>query len=156
MAVMGVVVVRRRPLCRLGELPCLAWLSLHTLLYLGVVAAAVALWELGLQRDLTRTLVTLIVAIAWCSPLLALLSLAAACCQGVLRVLADIRWYWFRMAALLLFAAPLPLFLLNVDGLAVALSVAAVQLVTALLIVQPREGPAGWADRDPTMGDHRW
>lgn len=152
---MGVDAFRCRPFYRLGELPCLAWLSLNTFLYLGVGAAAVALWDLGLRRDPTETLITVLAAVVLLSPLVALMGAAAACCLGMLRILSDLRWYWFRLAALLLFAAPLPLFLFHADGLAVALTVAAVQLMTALLIVQPREGPAGWADRDPAMEDHR-
>lgn len=153
---MGVNLVRWRPFDRLGELPLLAWLSLHVLLYLGVCTVGGILWGLGSGATPVGHLIMLSVVVVWLTPLVIMLSLPAACCLIVLRMLSDVRWYWFRLAAVLLFAVPLPLYVLHTSGPGMAVPAAAIQLVMALLIVQPREGPRGWADRDPTMDDHHW
>ncbi|MEU5672941.1 hypothetical protein ACGF3C_08900 [Micromonospora sp. NPDC047762] len=69
----------------------------------------------------------------------------------MLRLLSDVRWYWFRLAAILLFAAPFPLFVISAYGPPEALPVAAAQVLMALLIVQPRPNSGGWANRDPAL-----
>ncbi|MGK5737616.1 hypothetical protein [Micromonospora sp. URMC 103] len=155
---MDVDVFRCRPLHRLAELPAVPWLSIHVLLYLGVGVTGFVLWDLPPDRNLAEALVLMILGVVFVllSPGGALLGVAAAFCLGVLRLLSEVRWYWFRLAAILLFAVPFPLLLLSVYGPETALLVAAIQLAAALLIVQPRKRPGGWADREPAMEDHRW
>jgi ABC-type multidrug transport system permease subunit len=153
---MAVDVFRCRVLRGVAGLPFFRWLSLHVLLYLGVFAAASLLWDLGSGYSFSDALIGLIVGFGWSLPLVAVVSFAATVCLGALRLLTDARWYWFRLAALLLFAVPFPLLVLAEGGSQAALSVAVVQLATALLIVQPRRWPHGWAGRDPVMDEHRW
>ncbi|MBE1488580.1 hypothetical protein [Plantactinospora soyae] len=156
---MGVDVLRCRPLHRLAELPTALWLSIHVLFYLGLGAmgfAGYALWDLHPRTPLAESLSLMIIGVLWLSPLWVFVSVAATFCLGVLRLLSDVRWYWFRLAAVLLFAVPFPLFVLSVYGPEAALPVAGAQLATALLIVQPRKKPGRWADRDPAIEDHRW
>ncbi|MBF9132458.1 hypothetical protein I0C86_26420 [Plantactinospora sp. S1510] len=155
---MSAEVLPWRPLRRLAELPTVLWLGMHVLLYLGVGMAGYAgyaLWDLRPGAPLVDSLLLIVVGVVWLGPLWAFVSVAATFCLGVLRLLTDVRWYWFRLAAVLLFAVPFPLFVLSVYGPETALPVAGAQLATALLIVQPRKKPGGWADRDPAMEDHR-
>ncbi|AVT28412.1 hypothetical protein C6361_01640 [Plantactinospora sp. BC1] len=153
---MDVEALRCRPLRRLAGLPGPLWLTFHVLLYLGVGAVGIALWDVRSGAALSQTLAAMLVGVLWFSPLVVFVSVAATFCLGVLRLLTTARWYWFRLAAVLLFAVPFPLLVLGVNGPETALPVAAVQLATALLIVQPRRGSDGWADRDPVMRDHHW
>jgi hypothetical protein len=76
--------------------------------------------------------------VVWFSPLLAVMAVAASVCLGALRFMTDIRWYWFRLVAVLLFAVPVPLLTLVVAGPAAAVPVTAVQLAMALFIVRPQ------------------
>ncbi|MGC4744361.1 hypothetical protein ACLQ28_01670 [Micromonospora sp. DT201] len=155
---MGIDTLRRRPLDRLAELPWALWFGFHVLLYLGVWAVGFVVYALmdpPRGTAFAEDLLLIIIGIMFLAPLWALLSIAATVCLGVLRLLSDVRWYWFRLAAILLFAAPFPLFVLSTYGLQKALPVAGAQLVTALLIVQPRQNPGGWANRSPAMDDHR-
>ncbi|MEV4658380.1 hypothetical protein [Micromonospora sp. NPDC049301] len=151
--------VRRRPLHRLAELQWAGWLSLHVLLYLGLWLAGFVVYvlmDLPPGRALAEHLLLIIIGIMFLAPLWALLSVAATFCLGVLRLLSDVRWYWFRLAAILLFAAPFPLFVLSAYGPQKALPVAAAQVLMALLIVQPRTDPGGWANQVPALEDRRW
>ncbi|GIF66175.1 hypothetical protein Ais01nite_42100 [Asanoa ishikariensis] len=149
---MGDDVRQCQPIHRLAELPTAAWLSIHVLLYLCLSAVVFLLWDTPIS-SLTDILLAIVVGVAWLAPLWVFLSVAATFCLGVLRLLTDARWYWFRLAAVLLFAVPFPLLVLSVAGPAMALPVAGAQLATALLIVQPRRKPGLWADRAPAMGD---
>ncbi|MCG5442467.1 hypothetical protein NIE79_000245 [Micromonospora sp. NIE79] len=155
---MDIDALRRRPLDRLAELPWAPWFGLHVLLYLGVWSAGhlvYALMDSPPGTTLAEDLLLTALGIMLLAPLWALLSVAATFCLGVLRLLSDVRWYWFRLAAILLFAAPFPLFVFSAYGLQKALPVAGAQVLTALLIVQPRKNPGGWANRNPAMEDHR-
>ncbi|MDG4783698.1 hypothetical protein O7614_29005 [Micromonospora sp. WMMD961] len=155
---MGINTLRGRPLDRLADLPWALWFGLHVLLYLGVWLAGYvvyALMDLPPGRAIAEDLLLIFIGIVLLAPLWALLSVAATVCLGVLRLMSDVRWYWFRLAAILLFAAPFPLFVFSAYGLPKALPVAAAQVVTALLIVQPRKSPGGWANRNPAAEDHR-
>lgn len=143
-----------RPIQRLAELPTVLWLGIYVLLYLWLSTVSLVLWDRS-STSLADTLLSVVVGLVWMSPLVVFVSLAATFCLGVLRLLSDARWYWFRLAAVLLFAVPFPLFLLFTSGPESALPVAGAQLATALLIVQPRKKPGEWADRDPAMGDYR-
>jgi hypothetical protein len=122
-------------------------------LYLSMGAVGLALWEFSFDGSVTRTLAALVITIAWGWPLWIAVSVVVSICLGALRVLSTLRWYWFRLVAVLLFAVPLPLFLLAGVGPETALPVAALQVAMALLIVQPGEGD-GWSSRDPAMEDH--
>ncbi|MGC4867690.1 hypothetical protein ACLQ3B_19930 [Micromonospora sp. DT53] len=149
----------RRPLDRLADLPWILWFGLHVLLYLGVWLTGYvvyALMDLPPGRALAEDLLVMTIGIMFLAPLWALLSVAATLCLGVLRLLSDVRWYWFRLAAILLFAAPFPLFVFSAYGPQKALPVAVAQVVTAMLIVQPRKDSGGWANRNPDLEDHRW
>ncbi|MFY1689682.1 hypothetical protein [Plantactinospora sp. WMMB782] len=154
---MSVEVSPCRPLRRLAELPTVLWLGTHVLVYLGVgvaVFAGYAFWDAQPRSSFAENLISIIIGILWLGPVWAFVSVAATFCLGVLRLLTDARWYWFRLAAVMLFAVPFPLFVLAVSGPEAALPVAGAQLATALLIVQPRRKPGRWADRDPAMADH--
>ncbi|SCG65053.1 hypothetical protein [Micromonospora humi] len=155
---MDVDVLRCRWRHDLAVSPALAWLSIHLLLYLGVGATTLALWNRVPDLSLVDTLLLTLLGVMFVllNPGAAAVGVAAACCLGVLRLLSGVRWYWFRVAAVLLFAVPFPLALLVAAGPATALPVAAFQLTAALLVVQPRERPDAWASRDPAMEDHRW
>ncbi|MEU4476057.1 hypothetical protein [Micromonospora sp. NPDC023888] len=152
---MGIDTIRR-PLDRLAKLPGALWIELYVLLYLGVWLAGFAVYAVmdGAPRvGIAENLLLIIIGAMFLFPLWALLSVAGTVCLGVLRLLSDVRWYWFRLAAILLFAVPFPLFVFSFYGLRMALPVAGAQLVTALLIVQPRKNPDGWANRNPAMAD---
>ena len=123
---------------RIAVLPGPPWLVLHVLLYLGVGVLGVILWQAATGNSWVEIAVLLMVAVGWYAPLIAVAAGAASLCLGVLRLVSDLRWYWWRLSAALLFAFPFPFVLYSVDGPATALPVAAVQLVTALLLVQPR------------------
>ncbi|MEU4237129.1 hypothetical protein [Actinoplanes sp. NPDC026619] len=128
------------------ELPAGRWILLHAAAYLALSATALALtWHDGVGG--------LLFALAWGAPVFALLTAGFGTCLGLLRVLADLPWYWYRAVALLFFAAPLGL-MLSAGVSARDVGVAAgVQIIMALLLVQPRRH---WATRDPAMDDHRW
>ncbi|MCG5469056.1 hypothetical protein LADH09A_002961 [Micromonospora sp. LAH09] len=154
---MGIDTIRRRPLDRLAELPWALWFGLHVLLYLGVWLAGYVVYafiDVTPGVGIAENLLLITIGVMFLFPLWALLSVAGTVCLGVLRLLSDVRWYWFRLAAILLFAVPFPLFVFSTYGLRMALPVAGAQLVTALLIVQPRNNPGGWANRNPATADH--
>lgn len=150
--------LRRQPLDRFAELPWALWFGFNVLLYLGVWLAGLVVYALTDTVPgvgLAENLLLLVIGIMFLFPLWALLSVAGTVCLGVLRLLSDVRWYWFRLCAILLFAVPFPLFVFSTYGLRMALPVAGAQLVTALLIVQPRKKSDGSANRNPAMADHR-
>jgi hypothetical protein len=123
---------------RVDGLPGAPWLALHVLLYLGSGLAGVILWQAAAGHRWVEIVGLLLVAVGWYAPLIAIAAVAASLCLGVLRLVSDLRWYWWRLTAVLLFAFPFPFVLYSADGPGTALPVAAIQLVTALLLVQPR------------------
>jgi len=151
---MGDDVRQYQPIHRLAALPTAAWLGIHVLLYLSLSAAVLVLWDMP-SSSLVETLLFTVFGVLSLAPVLAFLSVAGTFCLGVLRLLTDARWYWFRLAAVLLFAVPFPLIVFLASDGATALPIFGAQLATALLIVQPRKKPGRWADQDPAMGDYR-
>jgi hypothetical protein len=123
---------------RVAALPGASWAVLHVLLYLAIGLSGVILWQAATGNRWVDIMVLLMVAVGWYAPLIAIAAVAASLCLGVLRLVSDLRWYWWRLSAVLLFAFPFPFILYAVDGPATALPVAAIQLATALLLVQPR------------------
>ncbi|GAA0568342.1 hypothetical protein GCM10010172_60710 [Paractinoplanes ferrugineus] len=127
------------------ELPANAWLGAHAGLYLVLSAAAVA-WVGPFQ------FAGLLVILGWGGPVLALLTAGFGTFPGLLRVLADLPWYWFRSLALLSFVLPPALFLSPHTPMREVTAALVVQLSMASVLVQPRRHrvapppPAG-ADR---------
>ncbi|MFG1721204.1 hypothetical protein ACGFII_21515 [Micromonospora chalcea] len=137
---MNVDAPARRPIHALAALPALPWLGIHLLLYLGVAVVVPLLWEpapAGGRVEAVRQALTELPSVLL-SPGGVVVTALAAGCLGVLRLLSRVRWYWFRLAAILLFGVPLPLFVFAAAGARAALPVAVPHLLVALLIVQPR------------------
>ncbi|KAB1909600.1 hypothetical protein F8279_03370 [Micromonospora sp. AMSO1212t] len=147
---MNVDVPRRRPIQAVAALPALPWLSIHLLLYLGIAIAVPVLWQLtpagGLVEVSGRALTEVSSVIVSRGGLI--VSALAAGSLGLLRLLADARWYRFRLAAVLLVAVPFPLLAFGVAGAKATMPVAVTHLLVVLLIVQPRRSH-GMADRAP-------
>lgn len=131
-------------------------MSIHLLLYLGIAIAVPVLWEPapagGLVEASGRAL-TEVPSVLF-SPGGVMVSALAVGCLGLLRLLSGARWYWFRLAAVLLFVVPIPLFVFSLAGAEEAVPVAVPHLLVALLIVQPRLSDR-LADRAPAPEDHR-
>ncbi|WP_433495897.1 hypothetical protein ACQP26_13715 [Micromonospora sp. CA-248089] len=154
---MTVDVPRRGPIHALAALPALPWIGIHLLLYLGVAVVVPLLWEpapAGSRVEAFGQALTEVPSVIF-SPGGVMVSALAAGCLGVLRLLSRVRWYWFRLAAILLFGVPLPLFVFAAAGAEAAVPVAVPHLLVALLVVQPRR-PDGWAEPDPAPEGHRW
>jgi hypothetical protein len=132
---MGVDTFHCTPLRRVAGLSGWPWVSLHVLLYLVLAAAGYALWSGATGSSMAYVLVGTAVVIGWYGPVL---SVVVSVCLGALRLMTDVRWYWFRLVAVLLFAVPVPLLVLFLAGPAAAIPVTAVQLAMALFIVRPR------------------
>ncbi|MEU7715507.1 hypothetical protein AB0B03_26615 [Micromonospora chalcea] len=154
---MNVDASRRRPIHALAALPAPLWVGIHLLLYLGVAVVVPLLWEpapAGGRVEAVRRALTELPSVLL-SPGGVMVTALAAGCLGVLRLLSRVRWYWFRLAAILLFGVPLPLFVFAAAGARAAVPVAIPHLLVALLSVQPRRTD-GWAEPDPAPEGHRW
>jgi hypothetical protein len=135
------VAVFRVQACRrwVEELPATLWIGLHAGLYLVLTAAAVA-WVGPFDFG------GLIVSLIWGWPVFGLLTAGFGTCMGLLRVLADLPWYWFRALTLLFFTAPLTVVLAADTPMREVAAATTVQLIMALVLVQPRQH---WANQDP-------
>ncbi|MFE2618210.1 hypothetical protein ACFXA2_31855 [Micromonospora chalcea] len=154
---MNVDAPRRRPINALAALPALPWVGIHLLLYLGVAVVVPLLWEpapAGGRVEAVRQALAELPSVLL-SPGGVVVTALAAGCLGVLRLLSRVRWYWFRLAAILLFGVPLPLFVFAAAGARAAVPVAVPHLLVALLIVQPQRSD-GWTEPDPAPEGHRW
>ncbi|MET7470783.1 hypothetical protein [Micromonospora sp. NPDC005211] len=147
---MNVDVPRRGPIQALAALPALPWLSVHLLLYLGIAVVVPVLWEPAPAGGLVEAFGQALTEVpsVLLSPGGVMVSALAVGCLGLLRLLSGVRWYWFRLAAVLLFVVPLPLFVYAAAGAGAAVPVAVPHLLVALLIVQPRLSDR-LADRAP-------
>ncbi|MFI5935375.1 hypothetical protein [Actinoplanes sp. NPDC051494] len=123
---------------RIADLPLTLWVLLHTVAYLAVTSVGLALWgsaERG--SDLTRSIGMVLVSVVWAIPLVITAGIAATAFPSILKLRGGTRGYGLRLTAVLVFAAPLPLFLLTTGTPADALLIALIQTATALIIVQP-------------------
>ena len=119
-------------------------------LYLTLLAGGFAAWDFSTGTTALPSLFRGAVVAAWYGPWIVVPLVMGL---AVLRALGNLRWYWFRLGALLIFALPMPL--LRNEEIAAVLSIGAVQTLMALLIVQPR-APGIRAHEDPAMDRHDW
>ena len=135
---------------RVRELHWFPWMALHAALVLVLVAGALAAWNFSTGAAIRPSLFAGVVVAFFYAPwLIAPLVLVLA----LLRMLADLRWYWFRLCAVLMFGVPIPA-LLNAEAVGI-LCFAVAQMLMALLIVQPRP-PGLRSDQTPAMDGHTW
>ena len=135
---------------RVRELHWFPWMALHAALVLALVAGALTVWNLSTGTGIGTSLAGGVVVAAFYAPWL---MVPLALILALLRVLADLRWYWFRLWAVLLFGLPIPA-LLNAETAGI-LSFAVAQTLMGLLIVQPRP-PGLRSDQTPAMDGHTW
>ena len=147
---MAVHALECHPRRHVRELHWCPWLALHVVLYLTLLAAGFAAWDVSTGTTALPSLFRGAVVAAWYGPWIVVPLVAGL---ALLRALGDLRWYWFRLCALLLFALPTPL--LRNEETAAVLSLGAVQALMALLIVQPR-APGIRAHENPAMDRHDW
>jgi hypothetical protein len=135
-----------RPRRWVEELPGRWWVLLHAAFYLVLSGAALALTS-------PDSLGGMLWALAWGWPVLGLMTAAFGTCLGLLRVLADLPWPWYRLLSLLFFVAPLGVVVPAGTPVKEAAVAVAVQVIMALVVVQPHRS---WAMADPTPDDHHW
>lgn len=140
----------------------IVWLAVHLLLYFALDLATLATLgalevggDLGAISQLRAVVVDVSVAVSWGLPLHGAGLLLAAGALVLLRSLAGLRWFWFRLAALAVFGLPalLAALLLSSGDVATVLVVLPMHIVMGLLVVQPG---SGWANAEPAMDQHGW
>ena len=122
----------RRIVAAAGALP---WLLAHTLLYAVLLVVGMALPEFAGEAARTPG-DNLRFGLADASIVAVVLVPLAVVLLALLRLGRELRWYWFRLLALVLFNLSDPLFLESAEPWTFAL----VNSVMALLVVQPRWG----------------
>jgi hypothetical protein len=124
-----------RRLCRgLAAAGAGAWLLWHTLIYLVLLVAGLAVLEGGgwFRVDVLAGAADAALLLAWGILPLVLVPVTVGL-LALVRTGQDLPWYWFRLVTLLLLNLP-DLVLLRSDALG---AFAAVNSILALLVVQP-------------------
>jgi hypothetical protein len=138
-----VLICRCPPARLIARAPVWVWLSLHVLLCLALYIGSVAVAAV-VESNPSDALGQVLLYVGWGMPFHLCLIVVVVGQLALLRMLQDVRWYWFRLAALAVFVLPILLLLLvawpsgNVYAPLVFLPMS---VLMGLLVLQPDPSP---------------